>query len=83
MANSIKAKIHYLLLPARINVQESVEELALPEGKTADDVLAGLFNVRSIKVDEGRYSAIEVVAAELLLDDLLPAEPEEKKEESK
>lgn len=66
MANSIKVKIHYLLLPARINVQESVEELALPEGKTSDDVLAGLFNVRSLKVEEGRYSAIEVVAAELL-----------------
>ena len=79
MANSIKVKIHYLLLPARINVQESVEELPLPEGKTADDVLAGLFNVRSIKMDEGKYSAIEVVAAELLLDEQLPAEPEESK----
>ena len=79
MENSIKVKIHYLLLPARINVQESVEELTLPEGKTVDDVLAGLFNVRSIKVDEGKYSAIEVVAAELLPAELLPDEQEESK----
>ena len=65
MENSVKVKIHYFLLPTRVNVQESVEQLVIPDGKTVDDVLAGLFNVKSIRLDEGKYSAIEVLGAEL------------------
>jgi len=58
----MKVSINYLSLPARINLQESVEEISVPEGKTKDEILTGLFNVRSIKVEEGAYQAIEVVA---------------------
>lgn len=70
----MKVSINYLALPARINVQESVEEIAVPEGKTKDEVLSGLFNVRSIKVDEGAYQAIEVVAVREIVEE--EAKPE-------
>jgi len=70
----MKVSINYLALPARINLQESVEEIAVPEGKTKDEVLSGLFNVRSIKVDEGAYQAIEVVAVREIVEE--EAKPE-------
>lgn len=58
----MKVSINYLTLPSRINLQESVEEIAVPEGKTKDEVLTNLFSVRSIKIEDGAYQAIEVVA---------------------
>lgn len=74
----MKVSINYLTLPARINLQESVEEIAVPEGKTKDEVLTGLFSVRSIKVEEGAYQAIEVVAVREIKEEA----SEEAKEES-
>ena len=70
----MKVSINYLALPARINLQESVEEIAVPEGKTKDEVLSGLFSVRSIKVEEGAYQAIEVVAVREIVEE--EAKPE-------
>lgn len=72
MSNKLNVVINYLSIPERI-LRQSKEEIELGD-KTEDEVLQGLFNVRSVKVADGAYAAIEVVGVQKL---------EEEKEEEK